>query len=406
MWLVPREDLTPTQVQAIELNTRQNHVVTGGPGSGKTVVLAYRAASLIERGTHDSKLKIIVFTKTLRDYIKPEVQRFLDVPESCFRTFDQFCRDIYERRVSRRVPWDEENKRPDFEGIRSGVLNLLRDGHEAREFDAILVDEGQDLNADALELLRLVSKHVTVMMDEKQQIYDTGSAIGEALIALGLTSVSVNLTDTYRCCPYISALAGHFILDPVQRAFFMKQTRAEQTEKETPLLYLAPDFDEEKRRLADLINERLQRNDRIAILLPFNRQVHGFQAGLAEYGVDAEVPPKRANAAHTTAEYDWSSGRPKLMTYHSAKGLTFDSVFVPRLTPRSFARTAENILFRQLFIAIARATRWVYLSTDGGEALPIFSAFRAAEREGILKIQSHVIGPKPTRPRKKDDFAF
>lgn len=404
MWLVPREDLTPTQVQAIELNARHNHVVTGGPGSGKTVVLAYRAATLIERGTPDSKLKIIVFTKTLRDYIKPEAQRFLDVPESCFGTFDQFCRDLYQRKVSRHLPWDEENKRPDFDGIRSGVLNFLRTAHDPPEFDAILVDEGQDLDAEALELLRLVSKHVTVMMDEKQQIYDTGSAIREALTALGLTSVSVNLTDTYRCCPYISALAGHFILDPAQRAFFVRQTRTEQTERETPLLYLAPDFDEEKRRLADLINERLQRNDRIAVLLPFNRQVHGFQAGLAEYGVDAEVPPKRANAAHTTAEYDWSSDRPKLMTYHSAKGLTFDTVFLPRLTPRSFANTAENILFRQLFIAIARATRWVYLSTDGGEDLPIFAAFRAAEREGILKIQNQVIAHNQRQPR--GDFEF
>ena len=48
-WLIPREELTPEQLRAIELDTRENRVILGGPGSGKTQILLHRAQFLREQ---------------------------------------------------------------------------------------------------------------------------------------------------------------------------------------------------------------------------------------------------------------------------------------------------------------------------------------------------------------------
>ena len=48
-WLVPRSDLTPEQLRAIELPPTEHRVVIGGPGSGKTQMLLHRARSKVRR---------------------------------------------------------------------------------------------------------------------------------------------------------------------------------------------------------------------------------------------------------------------------------------------------------------------------------------------------------------------
>jgi superfamily I DNA/RNA helicase len=51
-----------------------------------------------------------------------------------------------------------------------------------------------------------------------------------------------------------------------------------------------------------------------------------------------------------------------VLTYHSAKGLTFDSVLMPGVT-RSAIRARHSSVRRMLFVAVTRATHWVYLSS-------------------------------------------
>lgn len=59
------------------------------------------------------------------------------------------------------------------------------------------------------------------------------------------------------------------------------------------------------------------------------------------------------------------------MPYHSAKGLTFDPVIMPRLQPTAFGGIRQISLERILFVGISRATKWVYLSSRQGDQLPV-----------------------------------
>ena len=59
----------------------------------------------------------------------------------------------------------------------------------------------------------------------------------------------------------------------------------------------------------------------MAILFPQRRQAYGYSKAFAEADIEVENPK----------DLDFTSDKPKLIPYHSAKGLTFDSVILPRL---------------------------------------------------------------------------
>ncbi len=86
----------------------------------------------------------------------------------------------------------------------------------------------------------------------------------------------------------------------------------------------------------------------------------------------------------TQKSLDFGSAAPKLITYHSAKGLTFDAVLLPRLVYGSFAKLSQEAVRRQLFVAITRATQWVYMSTVLGERLLMLQELDALVAQGEL----------------------
>ncbi|HEU4391251.1 MAG TPA: UvrD-helicase domain-containing protein [Blastocatellia bacterium] len=353
-WLIPRTELTPEQLRAVEFEPGEHRVIFGAPGSGKTQILLHRARYLCDRWrVSPERFRIFVFTNVLKNYISSALD-LLSLPPSCVSTLDYWVVEYYEHHISGNLPWNSAERRPDFALIRQEVLRVLRSSTQAMpQFDFILVDEGQDLDGIAFELLRAIGKHITVCIDHKQQIYDHGSDESEILSRLGMRKKNFALLSAFRCCPFVVRLAAEFVADPKEKDAYLNQARTAQTERETPLLYRAQDFDDEKRRLIEILRVRLAKAEKIGVLLPQKRQVFGFASGFRDAGLEVE----------TQDDLDFSSDLPKLITYHSAKGLTFDTVLLPRLVRSSFSNMKDSRVERLLFVAISRATKWVYMST-------------------------------------------
>lgn len=367
-WLIPPSELTPDQQRAVQLSPTEHRAIIGGPGSGKTQILLHRARYLCDSlKVAPDKFRILVYTNVLKDYIKTAL-RDLRLPEDNVLTFDHWCRLYYQQHINSRLPWDSEKKSPDFDAIRQAVLSRASDGPPI--FDFVMVDEGQDLTEDVFALLAKISRHVTVCLDNKQQIYDKGSTEAGILGRLGIRKRNINLIEAFRVCPYLVEVASHLIPDPEEREAFRNQTRQPQTERQTPLIYYSTSFEDDRRTLYQMVRERQLKNERIAILLPNNKFVFGCAKGLTDVGIEIEVPPQKFGKQNFPA-HDFSSPRPKLMSFHSAKGLTFDSVFMPALSERLFPHTREERLQRLLFVAITRATKWCYFSTALDRPFPL-----------------------------------
>ncbi len=383
-WLTPRVHLTPEQIKAVELDPGKHRVIFGAPGSGKTMILLYRARYLIDNfGVKPERFRIVVFTNVLKQYIRSALE-FLQLPEGSVSTFDSLCSEYYRTKINQKLPWDEENKQPDFSAITENVLKLAtKEKQYNRPFDFILVDEGQDLDLQAYNTLTALSQHVSVFMDHKQQVYDRGSSQKKILESLGKKRISFSLLNAFRCSSNIVMLASRFISDDDERTSFISQSN-QSTSDEKPEVYVADGFEDEKARLIEVVRERQMKGDRIAILLPQKRQVFGFAKGLREAGLEVEIP-EQIKGRSDFAPLDFTTNIPKLMPYPSAKGITFDSVLMPRLSSASFGKMPIDKLQRLIFVGITRATKWVYMSGDGGR-LPIFKILAELEEEKQIVI--------------------
>ena len=370
------------------LELRDDHrVLEIGTGSG------YQAAILSRlcRGVVTiERFRVLVYTNVLKHYIESAFP-LLDLPPENVLTFDDWCLQWHKAIIRGRTPWNTEERRPDFAEIRRAVAERLTSVREPL-FDFVLIDEGQDLEPEVFKLLCAISRHVTVCLDHKQQIYNHRSSEALILSALGIRKRNINLLEGFRCSPYLVRLAAELIDDAAERESFTNQGRVAPQQKETPLLCYTSG-DDEMSRLEKVIRERQLVGDRIAILFPTQRKLYGFAKALRERGLELE----------TQKELDFSTSKPKMITYYSAKGLTFDTVLMPRLVIDSAWKMMESRALKLLFVGITRATRWVYFSASEFDQLPALSRLLPLADSGDLTIQrdGKDSGPLPTSGRSK-----
>lgn len=367
-WLVPEKDLTLEQQRAVTLSPKKPRVIFGPPGSGKTITLVHRAKYLSESfHVRPDRYMVLAFTNALTDSIRPALED-LGIEQAHVSTFDKWCKTFHEKYIGNPP---RNGRFSDPEMTREAVRTFLSQKWEqGRLFDFVLVDEGHDLDREAFEILTAIAEHVTVFIDHKQQIYSTGCTEQGILRALGLRQINMALLEGFRCTPYISKLAANFIQDPEQAEYFRRQTEHIQPEQEQPLLFVARDYQEEMEALISMLESRQSLGERIAVLFPQRWQAEKFPEICAEKGLFVEGPPLwPPSRTPPYTVYDFSSDLPKAMTYHSAKGLTFDTVFMPRLVPRHFSGAMNEKMHELLFVGVTRAVRWVYLSSVYGHMI-------------------------------------
>ena len=294
--LIPRSELTTEQIRAVELSPDEHRVLLGGPGSGKTQVLLHRADYLRRtRGIDDDGYYILVFTRALKQYLRSACN-LLDLDEGSINTLDKWCFSYYRQNISDHLPQNSETNTVHFARIRTEVREHLERHADGPLYDFVLVDEGQDLTAEAFDLIKLIGRHVTVCIDHKQQIYEQGSSERDILHRLGLERRNMALLATYRCTPYIVDVASRLVADPDHRQEFVNQCRINGSGREQPLMYLAKDFESEKKRLAEILRLRLGKGERVAVLVPRRNQMYGFAKGLYR----ARLPGRDQNATSTS----------------------------------------------------------------------------------------------------------
>ena len=165
--------------------------------------------------------------------------------------------------------------------------------------------------------------------------------------------------------------------------------------RERPLCFEATSADKEMDRLAEIIVRRQTLNEMIGIIVPTKRQIHSLTRGLEERGITVEKAIHPDVLSDNDQPLNFGSVRPKISTYHSAKGLTFDSVLMPRLVDRSFPWVTGSSRQRMLFVGIARARKWAYLSTVRGDEFAEMDVIRKAAEDGRIILQNTIGLPPP-----------
>ena len=341
-------------------------------------MLLHRLNLLFHRaGGNPDAVRLFVYTNTLKEFIRAG-NDVLDVPDECIGTFDKWCADVYREHIARTLPRD--GRHPDFPAIRKGAYRAIAGLMKTPVFEYLLVDEAQDLDVEAIDALKRIARHVTVCMDGNQQLYEAGVSEPDALARLGLSRHNAALLSAFRCNPMVTQLAAHFVTDARRREEFLRQAANADMDRATPLLYLSAGFEDEKARLIEMVRLRLSYGDSIAVLFPMQRQVHGFAQGFTEAGIEVSVQKR-------DEPIDFSTPLPKLMTYHQGKGLTFDSVFLPRLDQNSFHGAMQARMHNLLFVGVSRAIKWVFMSGTNGRLINPLIELGQCDTHAFLETQ-------------------
>jgi hypothetical protein len=241
-WLVEPE-FSAEQRRPLVLNSKQRGFVKtrtpsglrrirGPAGSGKSLVLAARAAELAREGKN---VLVVTFNITLLNYLRDLAVRWPDPTEPSapvrrnitWLHFHGWC-----RRVCKTSGGGSAYARLDFQGAKDQVLQkelpdltqalLNEDDHGADFYDAILVDEAQDFRQNWWITLRNVcieGGEMLLASDTSQNLYGRTFNWTDKMVGGGAFGPWAELELTYRLPEEVRLKAEKFL-----RHFVSKQT--------------------------------------------------------------------------------------------------------------------------------------------------------------------------------------
>ena len=365
----------------------KNRIIRGVAGSGKTLILATRAA-LLARENPDWKIMILCYNVSLANYLRYLIDlKIQDLKEdgdqvSLFETsgpkklgdievynFHSFLKDKFNA---------NENRIPHL------IRSLQTSTQFVDRYDAILIDEGQDFESEWLQLVsQLVNPQTSSLLlveDRAQDIYKRRRTYKQDL-GLDFTGRSRILSINYRNTQQIVRFAWEFY----QRHSTLKDKAAEQhikgeiiAPKSTPrkgpepYVYKADSFMDEMKKVCATI-QRLHRKhhvpyDEMAILYRVKKSSKQNYISIIQRQLAKNNLPFYwvAENQGTKKTYSKDDGKIKISTIDSSKGLDFQAVFIVNVDNIPFELEKDkNREAALLYIAMTRAHKFLSLSFSG-----------------------------------------
>ena len=148
-WWVKQGQLDKHQKNVFTLSIKDDHLVKGPPGSGKTNLLLLRGKQLI--GSNIPDVVVVVHTRTLQEFIRSGAPNY-GIPATKIVTFRKLATDLlYRVGASVTLP-------ADFDKSRDVLVDALQAQIDAdriqQEYACVLVDEAQDFLPGEMDVLR------------------------------------------------------------------------------------------------------------------------------------------------------------------------------------------------------------------------------------------------------------
>lgn len=278
--------------------------------------------------------------------------------------------------------WKLANGAQDFNDLAVAMLKA----DPAFTYDVIVVDEAQDLSANQV---RAVMRHaavdatVTIVTDSNQRIYPRGAPWNEAGVTI-TPSRSFRLNTNYRNTRQIAALAASIAQGlGVDDDGSLPNPLTCRRDGPTPML------------VKGLFRQQLSYVLDILSRIDLSRETVGF-LHLKGGGFFDFIRTALAARGYAYCELQGASTWPEddanigLSTFHSAKGLEFDHVFMIGLagSHASYGDEPNDDRYdahrRLVAMGIGRARQTVVMGTKPGEDLPVL---RNIDRAAIREIQ-------------------
>ena len=360
------QDLSKEQEAARALPKEGQHLIVGGPGTGKSVLALIRTRRHQRAG--DDYL-FLVFNHLLN---RANGELFGEGLKS--ETWNGWFHKIFKETTGKPAPLMPPRSGSDFRGIDwDGVDTIIRSlpastPHIERPY--LVIDEGQDMPRQFYEsLVNLGFEDFFVVADQNQQITEENSSRRDIENCLGLNTADVKeLTWNYRNRYAVARLAREFYTgDPA--------SPPPDLPGPAPLAGAAPWlYSYHPDHLSAVARRILSLSDRgprqlIGVIAPNNRVRERYLSALQSVDIPLDNPRPTIETFHGDhrPEVVFGEGGILVINAQACKGLEFDTVMLADIDEHWINQRDPDAARRLFYVMVARAIERVFLFMKQGE---------------------------------------
>lgn len=350
------ESLSPEHEAVLAKPLGSSFLVVGPPGTGKSVVAIYRAGLLYHSGR---RTVFLMYGKMLSEYTKKAVDD-LGIPK-IVNTFHSWFPRFW-KRCYHQVPPKLEKWVFDWTACLEKVM--LSPPPESEKIH-IVVDEGQDMPKEFYMVLHFIGKSLTIFADENQRITRHQSTIAE-IRAASQVHDTLKLTMNYRNTREIAEFSATFYAGLPTGVPALPSARGRR-----PFLMSFPRIHECVKYIAEYENSNVSKS--IAVMIQRADSAVRFYNRLEN---KVRNPPQiyLSEGAENKRQVNFVSPGIKILTYASAKGLQFDTVFLPELQV-VHGHPKDDDLRMRFYVMTSRAKTTLGLMYSGDSVPMIVDSF-------------------------------
>ncbi len=355
------QDLSKDQERVRALPKEGQHLVIGGPGTGKSVLALLRAR---RHQREDDDYLFLVFNHLLN-----QASGQLFGTSLASKTWFRWFLEMFGKAVDSDVPRKESESgkfRPiDWE--RAEEIIQASPTRESPSLPYLVIDEGQDMPPQFYNaLVNLGFDRLFVVADQNQQIGQDNSSRKQITDCLAIDADKViELRQNYRNNYQIARLAGEFYtgdpaspppeLPPLARGIVPRLYTYEPDNLSAIAQGILRSADRDPRRL-------------IGVITPNNRVRERYLEALKSVEIRRDNPPPVIKTFHgeNRTEVAFDEGGILVINAQACKGLEFDVVMLADIDEHFVSRQDPDSAKRLFYVMVARARDQVFLFMQRG----------------------------------------
>ena len=350
-----------------------HRVIHGVAGSGKTMILGYRAEYLAKATSARSPVLVLCFNEPLAVQLAEGFARHGVADRVHARHFHRWCHQQL-RAFGQPIPKDGADF---FERLVAAVVRAVDRGHiPTGQYQAVLVDEGHDFQPEWLRLIaRMVDPHTNsllVLYDDAQNINERSRARSFSFKSVGIqaqgrtTILRVNYRNTAQILHLARRLAAE-LLDPTDcddDGVPLLSPVGCGREGDEPLVLRRDDLPGEASAVAEWLAGAARGGhawSEMAVLCPDSRVLNACAYALRKRALPYQIRRK-------TGDFHPLDDAVKLLSIRVSKGLEFPVVAMPGLGRLPVDGQDEREAARLLYVGATRATDRLLVTVSGDGA--------------------------------------
>jgi len=370
----------------------EHRIIHGVAGSGKTMILGFRAMQLAREMS--KPILVLCYNKTLAARLEQLIgERGLGEKVQVYN-FHKWCRKML---VAYHEPLPPGSGKAFIEALPPAVIAGVDRGRIPRaQYGAVLVDEGHDFEPDwyklIVQMIDPATNSLLVLYDDAQNIYGHADRRKISWKSLGVQAQgrTTILKLNYRNTLEILSVARAFAQDLL----------ASRSDDDDGVPLIAPESAGRRGAVPELVRTETARAQ-MDVLIARLRDEHAHGRPYSDMAViyrnqwegerlhealrQLGIPSRLADNAGKQALFVVEDSV-KLVTMHSSKGLEFPFVIIPGIGGLPKEGQAEADEARLLYVAMTRATEHLLLIHHDD------SVFSKRIRDSINEVQGQLEG--------------